>query len=89
MIKTSINIIIIIISVIIALLISELIVRTFIGDKIVLFPCYTETATYGEYQIQSFLQPNTSKSTQAIMLFTDQMAMDTGQKLHMKLLVLH
>jgi len=59
MIKTSINIIIIIISVIIALLISELIVRTFIGDKIVLFPCYTETATYGEYQIRRNI-PNSS-----------------------------
>jgi hypothetical protein len=59
MIKTSINIIIVIISVIIALLISELIVRIFVGDKIVLFPCYTETATYGEYQIRRNI-PNSS-----------------------------
>ena len=59
MIKTFINIILAIISVIIALLISELIVRTFVGDKIVLFPCYAETATYGEYQIRRNI-PNSS-----------------------------
>ena len=58
-IKTFINIIIVIISVIIALLISELIVRIFMGDKIVLFPCYTEAATYGEYQIRRNI-PNSS-----------------------------
>lgn len=44
-------------------MISELIVRTFVGDKIVLFPCYAETATYGEYQIRRNIPNSNYKHT--------------------------